>query len=171
MSKCKRCGKDTDNPSFCSRSCSVSINNKGKRRHGREPGICKWCGKKLNWSGRKFCSRECIHLFKEKDYIQKWLTGKITGCYSNGELTNRIRKWLIRESKNRCRKCSWGKINKKTGLIPLTIDHKDGNPRNHKRSNLIVLCPNCHSLTPSYGGANKGNGRSNRRGHGVAVAQ
>jgi 5-methylcytosine-specific restriction endonuclease McrA len=25
------------------------------------------------------------------------------------------------------------------------IHHKDGNPRNNKPSNLIVLCPNCHT--------------------------
>ena len=29
----------------------------------------------------------------------------------------------------------------------------------NKEENLTLLCPNCHSLTPTYRGANKGNGK------------
>ena len=38
----------------------------------------------------------------------------------------------------------------------------DGNYTNNKEENLTLLCPNCHSLTKTYKGANKGNGRHNR---------
>ena len=34
--------------------------------------------------------------------------------------------------------------------------------RTHSEGNLELLCPSCHSLTPSYGGRNKGNGRKTR---------
>ena len=34
-----------------------------------------------------------------------------------------------------------------------------GNFENNSETNLTLLCPNCHSLTPTYKGANKGNGR------------
>ena len=34
---------------------------------------------------------------------------------------------------------------------------------NNKEENLTLLCPNCHSLTPTAKGANKGNGRYYRR--------
>lgn len=34
--------------------------------------------------------------------------------------------------------------------IPLELDHIDGNPYNHKVSNLRLLCPNCHAQTPTY---------------------
>lgn len=30
---------------------------------------------------------------------------------------------------------------------PLEIEHIDGNALNNKEDNLILLCPNCHSLT------------------------
>ena len=43
--------------------------------------------------------------------------------------------------------------------VPLTINHKDGDWRNSVEDNLEVLCPNCHSLTPTYGALNMGNGR------------
>ena len=38
--------------------------------------------------------------------------------------------------------------------IPITIDHIDGDPSNNLIENLIPLCWNCHSLTPTFGGKN-----------------
>ncbi len=34
--------------------------------------------------------------------------------------------------------------------IVLELDHIDGNSRNHRRENLKMLCPNCHSQTPTF---------------------
>ena len=34
--------------------------------------------------------------------------------------------------------------------IKFEIDHIDGNNSNNLRENLRVLCPNCHSLTPTW---------------------
>lgn len=36
------------------------------------------------------------------------------------------------------------------GEIPLQLDHKDGDKENNSLSNLRLLCPNCHALTPQY---------------------
>lgn len=35
--------------------------------------------------------------------------------------------------------------------ISLQLDHIDGCPTNHLLENLRLLCPNCHSQTPTYG--------------------
>ena len=40
-------------------------------------------------------------------------------------------------------------------LIPLELDHIDGNNKNHKQENLRLLCPNCHSQTDNFRGKNK----------------
>lgn len=61
-----------------------------------------------------------------------------------------------------CSKCGWDEINLATGKSPVQIDHKNGDSSNHSFSNTQVLCPNCHSLTPTYGALNKGNGRAHR---------
>ena len=38
--------------------------------------------------------------------------------------------------------------------LPLDLDHIDGNPKNNTIDNLRLLCPNCHSITPTWRGRN-----------------
>lgn len=47
---------------------------------------------------------------------------------------------LLADSGAKCKNCG----NSLRGLKP-HIHHKDGNPRNNKATNLILVCPNCHS--------------------------
>ena len=60
-------------------------------------------------------------------------------------------------------KCGQKEKNSYTQIIPLEVEHIDGNFQNNNEDNLILLCPNCHSLTSTYKGANKGHGRKNRK--------
>lgn len=39
--------------------------------------------------------------------------------------------------------------------IILEVDHIDGNRLNNNRDNLEAICPNCHSMTPTWRGRNK----------------
>lgn len=74
-----------------------------------------------------------------------------------------IKTYLLRKYNFKCAKCNWNKVNKYTGKIPLEIEDIDGNYMNNKEENLIVLCPNCHSLTSTYKGANLNYGRKSRK--------
>lgn len=38
----------------------------------------------------------------------------------------------------------------KNQRIPLELDHIDGDKTNNTLENLKILCPNCHSITPTY---------------------
>lgn len=68
-----------------------------------------------------------------------------------------IRDELIKERGNQCEKCG---ISEWQGqLLTLQIHHIDGNNKNNIKSNLQILCPNCHSLTENYCG--KSNSRMN----------
>ena len=40
--------------------------------------------------------------------------------------------------------------------IPLELDHINGDHRDNEFANLRLLCPNCHALTSTYRGKNRG---------------
>lgn len=77
------------------------------------------------------------------------LSDILLGKYPNYSTTN-LKNRLIKEGvkDHRCESCKLNNWMK--GLIPLELNHKDGNSKNHVRSNLELLCPNCHALTPTY---------------------
>ena len=74
-----------------------------------------------------------------------------------------IKTYLLKKYKNKCARCVWGEKNIYTNNIPLEIEHIDGNYKNNNEENLTLLCPNCHSLTSTYKGANLNNGRKTRK--------
>lgn len=53
-----------------------------------------------------------------------------------------------------CEKCGWNVVHPTTGLIPLQIHHVNGDQSNNCSTNVQLLCPNCHSLTPNFGALN-----------------
>ena len=122
---------------------------------------CLNCGISLN-RNKKFCSNSCQKDYEYKNYIKNWKAGKETGLRGNYQTSMYIRTYLLKKYNNKCSKCGWGRMNPYTKKIPLEIEHIDGNYLNNKEENLLILCPNCHSLTSTYKGANK-NGRKSRK--------
>ena len=96
-------------------------------------------------------------------YIQKWKRGEVSGLRGKYQISKHIVRYLFKKYENKCCECGWSEINKYTGNIPLEVEHVDGDYTNCYEENLKLLCPNCHSLTPTYKGANRGNGRKNRK--------
>lgn len=107
------------------------------------------------------CSRKCSSTKKQAEYIEKWLAGDETGSNRNGSLKAFIRNYLLELAGHRC-ECGWDKKNPVTNTVILTIDHVDGDWTNNSFGNLKVLCYNCHSLTPTFGSLNRGNGSGPR---------
>lgn len=79
------------------------------------------------------------------------------------QLSSHIRKYILDKFDNKCCECGWCEVNLYTGLVPLEIDHIDGDYTNNNEDNLRPLCSNCHSLTETYKALNKGNGRKDRK--------
>ena len=78
------------------------------------------------------------------------------------QISMHIKTYLFKKFDSKCARCGWSEINPYTNNIPLEIEHIDGNYKNNSESNLILLCPNCHSLTSTYKGANVEHGRKSR---------
>ena len=123
---------------------------------------CLNCSKKIS-RNQKYCSNLCQKEFEYKVYILKWKLGIETGLKGKYQISNHVRRYLLSKYDNKCSICGWNKTNPYTNELPLEIDHIDGNYLNNDEDNLILLCPCCHSLTPTYKGANKGRGRSDRK--------
>ncbi len=124
--------------------------------------LCLNCGKETARAGYTYCSNNCQLEYQRREFIKKWKNGEIHGLQRIGTVSTSIKRYLRVKFGNKCCLCGWAEINPKTGLVPLVADHIDGNWRNNVESNLRLICPNCDSLTPTYAGSNRGNGRKNR---------
>lgn len=116
---------------------------------------CLNCEKKLTYQ-KFYCSNKCHTDYKSTLYISNWYDGIETGCVGKVKfaVSKTIRRWLIEQENNKCSKCGWGERHPCDGNIALHIDHINGDRKNCRPENLRVLCPNCHSLTPTYGTRN-----------------
>lgn len=63
------------------------------------------------------------------------------------------RRRILEEQAGKCAECD---LSEWRGVpLSLEIEHKNGNHQDNSRSNLCALCPNCHSITPTWRGRNK----------------
>lgn len=155
--KCLNCNKETNNPKFCSSSCSASYNNR-KRKKIEEVCKCQCCGKEFQRNRNsygKFCSSKCVG-----EYTSKMKTESYLMCQKPVAI-KKLRSILKCIYKNICQVCG---ISEWCGRpISLEVEHIDGNSQNNHFLNLTLFCHNCHSQTDTYKGKNKGNGRHFRR--------
>ena len=128
--------------------------------------ICLNCKKKIS-NRNKFCSLKCQKEYQYMEYIKKWKENKISGMRGAYQISMHLKTYLLQKYNFKCARCGWGEVNKYTNKLPLEIEHIDGNYLNNKEENLIVLCPNCHSLTSTYKGANKDFGRKSRKKYNI----
>ena len=92
--------------------------------------------------GLKFRPKKTIDI---KDVLVK------DSYYQSYKLKRRLLKEGIKE--RRCECCG---LEKWQGVvIPLELHHINGDNKDHRMENLVLLCPNCHALTDNYRGLNK----------------
>jgi hypothetical protein len=150
---------DTRKKKFCNHRCAAHHMNKTRVVIRN----CARCGKVLISSQKNYCSFECRAGANLEANIRRWIAGEIEGGYDSGALKDFAKTHLIITRGEKCEECGWSTTNPYTNKIPITFHHINGNPRDHRPENIKILCPSCHSLTETYGGANRGNGRKNRK--------
>lgn len=143
----------------CGTSVGESKESRLERQEMPSMAICLNCGKtmaKYPQSFGKFCSNSCQAKYQERQYIERWRKGEESGSINHGySVSKHIRNYLMEKYDNACQRCGWREINPYTSKVPLQIHHVDGDSSNCKEENLMLLCPNCHSLTENFGSRNK----------------
>ena len=90
------------------------------------------------------------------------MTKQEAGINNKGTgVVTHVRRFCVDRAGNKCERCGWSEINLKTGMVPIQLHHKRGFYEN-RPEDLEVLCPNCHSLTDTFGNLNHGKGRKHR---------
>jgi hypothetical protein len=149
-----------------------------REQYTKNPTLCDQCATPLTFEKRRsrFCDHSCAATFvnsrretKHKTCVdcketfpERGASIRCQGCIEHRRIdtfeklkTDGSRKRaLISEREHRCESCGLSEWLEKQ--IILTLDHTDGNPDNNDKSNLKLLCWNCHAMTPTFGGKNAG---------------
>lgn len=151
------------------RGIELPVRSKNKDKEPYNKGTaqkyyCLNCGKELcniKNSRHKYCSNACQQEYIYKEWVKQYKKDNSIAKTSKwGQISETLRRYIFEKFENKCCLCGWSEINPYTNTLPLEIDHIDGNSENNSEDNLRLICPNCHSLTKTYRGANKGNGRN-----------
>lgn len=122
------------------------------------------CGREVKATQSIYYEYACQHRKQRDTFIARWKAGQETGVINNGlSSSHHIKNYLIEKLGEKCQRCGWQERHPTTNKVPIELEHIDGNGENNAEENLTLLCPNCHSLTPTYRGLNKGKGRKARR--------
>lgn len=185
---CEWCHAPTENPKFCSLSCSAySQNAKGlageRRQSQRVQRPCEACAQPtLN---PLYCSRKCARSRtgsrkKKPSLTCEWCAVIITGkgtrfCTQNCAV--KFARWMmIFDGSASAQTLKKGHIDiygVKCSIclstdwfgkpIPVILDHVNGHADDNTWENTRLVCPNCDTFLPTFKGRNKGNGRHKRR--------
>lgn len=118
------------------------------------------CGNAIKKGATKYCSLRCQHAVRRAERVRLLESGQ----YSALQITQSLRRYLIQRFGERCTKCGWAERRPLTKKVPIEVEHIDGDWENYRLENLTLLCPNCHALTATFRGLNRGRGRAHRLG-------
>lgn len=140
MNKCKTCGKDTKNASYCSRKCSAVSSNKVSPKRSKKPKFCK-CGKPVY--GRRVVCLDCDPTEVDWSVITIGQMRSQRKVQVNSRVRNLARQWYA--IKGVCSVCGYDKHTELHHIKPISSFGPDALILEvNSNDNLLELCPNCH---------------------------
>lgn len=157
MKVCPKCESEHDKPgTFCSRKCANSriFSEEAKRKKSQaNKGRASWSkGLTKDDSDRILAQSQSIRQNWRKRVSARAQEILVTDfdTLSNPEKRKRI----LHEQNGGCLHCgtssTWNGCH-----LTLELDHINGVREDNSRGNLRILCPNCHSQTPTYRAKNR----------------
>ena len=151
---CENCGNDHTGEfgsgRFCSLKCSRSFSTKSKRKEINEKVSISLTGRPgANLSNEVKARKIAKYVETRKANIFK----NLMNCEFINLSYEKKKLRIYYEQSGQCNRCNNDKW--LDSPIPLELEHIDGNRKNNDRSNLELLCPNCHALTDTWRGRNK----------------
>jgi hypothetical protein len=125
------------------------------RNREKKEKQCLYCGNDIP-NRNVYCNNKCQAEYKRKYIFEKLEKNDLTRYTKCSSIHEAMKRYLIHKHGEKCMKCGWEEVNEYTKIIPIQMNHIDGNPTNHDLSNVELLCPNCHSLTEFFGSRGKG---------------
>lgn len=143
---CITCGKETNNPKFCCRSCAASTNNRIHTKRSVE-GSCHSCGCPLR-SSRKYCKKCFVENRFMKDMtLDEAIYTKHHRSSAYALVRSRARATDKAINTKSCEQCGWDKHVEVCHRKPISEFHPTTMLSEiNAEENLLILCPNCHWL-------------------------
>lgn len=146
MHTCLHCSKPTENPKFCTRSCSVAYHNRLNPKRKREPAFCKHCQAVIP-KGRTVCD-DCNRSMV--DWSQRTI-GDLRRATAYAYQVNAQIRYMARRAYRRshlptaCYACGYDRHIEVCHIRPIG-EWPDNTAISviNGEENLIALCPNCH---------------------------
>jgi hypothetical protein len=147
MKHCPKCNKEHNKPGiFCSRSCANARTWTPEQNTKRGKSVsAAW--EKIDAETRRVITANSVQKSKEAREF------KILNTDTTELSTPLIRKKIAIEQKYSCLFCNLSLWLDEP--ITLELDHINGDNTDNRRGNLRMLCPNCHSTTPTWKTGNK----------------
>lgn len=146
MRLCLNCGKETNNPKFCCKSCAAIYNNTHRERKAYR---CQKCGKIIYYGYNTKRSMLCDNCNPQKVDWSKVTYGEMKSRRSyqaHSHIRDVARRLYAKSNKpKQCANCGYNKHYEVCHIKPIET-HSDDTPVSviNDITNLIALCPNCH---------------------------
>lgn len=152
---CENCEKEYEEKyasgRFCSLHCSRSYVSKkyANTKEARKLKSISLKGRQITWLTPEIRKKQGKSLSTNNTLRRRIKNNLIlTGDWFTLKNDSQRKLRVFYDQNFRCNCCKINKwMNKK---ITFELHHKDGDRKNTLRTNLEVLCPNCHTQTPNY---------------------